>query len=230
MTVLNVVDDVANGLPSGVVLEVDYVVSVINSQTQISITQSNVYTFSFLSDEAGAIAGIVIGILVAIGLCILALLLFDKYKREIPKNSERELLNASSSPKTSPKPVILKYNLLPTANPVVPLPHPVALPLGRHKTVNIDYIMTGSRRVVVKDGNPTVPEIVMEEELKANKAKENEDIIEIEVEDSDPKSFQILCFLCINKANPTSVPGAGKASSRSGKAANFITVADSTVP
>jgi len=76
--------------------------------------------------------------------------------------------------------------------PVSPTPTPAPAsgpnPAVKRHVVNIDYLMTGARRVVVKDGNPTAMKVAEEEppENKPLADDEEEIVLEETIDGDDP--------------------------------------------
>jgi len=171
-------DNVGSEVPNGVVPQVDYVVSVISVSSQSTITQSNVYDYAPQND-AGAIVGLVFGLLLALLFFIFLIWLAVRYRRYLKKPRTR-ILRKTKVPAPAPKvaPVPVEETPVPenTASPPVG-----GRPSYRHKTANIDYLMTGARRVTVKDGNPTAVEVVLDQ------SKEDIEYFDEEIEvEEDP--------------------------------------------
>jgi hypothetical protein len=147
--------------------KIDYMVTVTPISGQSIITQSNVYHFAPKSNSKKW--WIPLAIALPIGLAVVALLIAGAIY--VRKNHPELFASAAAK-----KPKKLKQSASVPLGPVTsftavekapgdetlaaPASPPPASPVDPRKpakqyTVNIDYLMTGARRVVVKDGNPT---------------------------------------------------------------------------
>jgi len=112
------------------------------------------------------VAGVVLGFLAFFALLALLIFLVRKYGMPRPPTVIRRVIRRKKNPATPIPATMIDEPVAPTPTSApTPAPTPNAGPntsVKRH-VVNIDYLMTGARRVVVKDGNPTAVKEVVEE-------------------------------------------------------------------
>jgi len=168
--------------PVGVVPQVDYLVFVTSISQNITYTISNVYEYRPLN-LAALILGLLFGLLFLFFLIFLILFLIRKYGaprpptviRRIIRRKKEQFSNKDAEP------------LAPAPTPApAPAPANGPTPVTKRHVVNIDYLMTGARRVVVKDGNPSAMKVVDEAPPVTPLPDDEEEIvIEETVDDGD---------------------------------------------
>jgi len=157
--------------PSGVVPKVDYFVYVISVSQNTTYTLSNVYQYRPIN-MVSLIVGLIFGLLLLIALIILALYLIRRCGLPRPPTIVRRIIRRKKPTPTVP---IVASDSTPTPTPSAP--ESGSLPPTKRHVVNIDYLMTGARRVVVKDGNPTAMKVDDEATSSAPLADDEEEVV-----------------------------------------------------
>jgi hypothetical protein len=166
--------------------DVQYMVFVYPSTAKVLLVQSNIISFSPKA-PAAAPWWLAIAIAVPIAAVILAALIAGFiYYRKKKGNQPPKTKKAKPAPKPKTKKPTPEFSDV-GVSAAAPTPmgsEPPADPSKPSKqyTVNIDYLMTGAKRVVVKDGNPTSTKPPEDHESDEEGSSDNGGVEEMGVE------------------------------------------------